>query len=956
MKRVDLLGVEFELAYLGLLTHRGLKPLSRWERPIGSAGEAFLGSLGLRTARVERLVQSGRRIEEWVFSRSPGCIEAYRRRREGTPIDRTAATVRFEGRLFGYPSCCVEAFAAHGYVRNGVRAADQKILFHWACSKCRITPLLVPLYREVHGQCRRAVRRGRVGEPIAPSGIGGAWKQAAALTALLGSLASAAGDDPHWRPLDPGEDPDGDYLATWEEVILGMAPDVGDEDANGVPDGIDLATEMAQAIDELPTASMPGCPYRIDHPTFGLETCAVCGEQVNMGFMEIVNPVEGSTTYLPYIAHHAMAHGSFSYEADIHTGRVSVPLLYATLCRDSRRHFIPEPAGTDGDSDGLRNWEEPVFGMAPDDPDSDDDGVRDGLDLSREILDTLRSLPMTPRPDGPYIIDHPMDGIEICPRCGAEVVMDIWEVVNPVTGNTIAISSMAQHFMEHGGFAWEGGQLMGGAGRVDPRHLRAVLTGEADGHWLPVWPDLDEDLLADGEEGQLGTDPAEPDEDGNDVLDGVQLAQEVVKEINGLPTNDVPDRVHRRDLPLWGLETCAICGEQVNMGHLTVRNPLADLYVRLPYIDLHFMEHGSFSYAGDVHGEGRPDVPLLVEALHSYGPSHLLGIEGDTDSDGLTDDEEACFGTEPTQSDSDDDGVPDGFDLAHRMWGEIEALPRATSGGAYRIDHLMRGVVDCQICGEQVNMGWMEIVNPADGLRMSVSYLALHYMRRGSFALQDGDRTNPRFLDLVLHGAGTSHVVIVEPDGDGDGLLDSEEPHFGTRRGDPDSDDDGVLDGIEIARAMARRIAVLPRTEQRFRPYAIAYQADGVVACPVCGELIDMGHLEIVQPLADLRMTVSFVALHYLQLGSFAVSEAERIDPFHLEAILRPGVILCAGKDCVRLRWRGAPGMHYRVQTGTGPQGPWTDGSEYVGDGSMIVHTDSDCGGRVCGFYRILAW
>jgi hypothetical protein len=957
MRRGNLRGLEFELVYLGLLTRAGLKPLSRWERAADGEADDWLAGLGLCAARVQRSVRSGRCVEELVFSRSPRCVEAYRDRYDGAPVDRTAATVRFEGRLFGYPSCCVESFAAHGYVRNGLRRADQKILFHWACPTCRVTPVLLPLYRDIHRQCRDAMRRGFLETPEKPTNPRIAWQQAAAIGLLMGSLACASSDDdPHWRPLDPGEDPDGDYLATWEEVILGSLPDVTDEDGNALPDGVDLACEIAELLDGLPTVPTPGSPYRIDHPAFGLETCASCGEQVNMGFIEVVGSPQGSPVYVPYIAHHAMAHGSFSYEGDVHAGRVNVPLLHATLHPDDRRHFIPEPPGTDGDNDGLRNWEEPAFGLQEDDPDTDGDGVRDGLDLSREMLGALEALPKAPRPDGPYVVEHPMDGIETCPRCGAEVVMDIWEVVNPLTGNTIAVSSMAKHFLEHGGFAWEGGQLMGGEGRVDPRHLQAVLTGEADGHWLPVTPDRDADLLADGEENDLGMDPGDPDEDDNDVLDGAQLAQAIAREINDLPTSVMPDRVCRHDVPLRGLEVCSICGDQVNMGHMTVCNPLADLYVLLPYIDLHFMEHGSFSYAGDVHGQGRPDVPLLEEALHSAGPSHLLEIGEDADGDGLTDEEEEYFGTDSGLTDSDDDGVPDGFDLAHRMWVEIEALPRTSSAGVCRIDHLMRGLVACKVCGDQVNMGWVEIVNPADGLRMTVSYLALHYMRHGSFALQDDHRVNPRYLDLVLHGVGTSHLVIVEPDADEDGLQDGEEPHFGTRHDEPDSDADGILDGIEVARSMARRIGMLPREEQRFRSYAIAHEAKGVVACPVCGEPINMGYLELVQPRTNVRMDVSFMALHFMELGSFAVAEHERIDPLRLEAILRPGVILCAGEGCIRLRWRGEPETHYRVQTGPGPRGPWTDGPEYVGDGSMIMYTDAVADGNGSGFYRLLAW
>ena len=37
--------------------------------------------------------------------------------------------------------------------------------------------------------------------------------------------------------------------------------------------------------------------------------------------------------------------------------------------------------------------------------------------------------------------------------------------------------------------------------------------------------------------------------------------------------------------------------------------------IDVPMIVLHYMEHGSFSYSGDVHGKGRIDVALLKKIL-----------------------------------------------------------------------------------------------------------------------------------------------------------------------------------------------------------------------------------------------------------------------------------------------------------------------------------------------------
>ena len=118
----------FELAYLSLLTKEGLKPLSRWEKNFTPGTEEALRSLGLETRVVERSVQSGKRLRELVFSPSDECLAEYADRFDRTAIRRDPASMRIEGRLFGYPSCCVEGFVARGYAKNALRRSDQRIL------------------------------------------------------------------------------------------------------------------------------------------------------------------------------------------------------------------------------------------------------------------------------------------------------------------------------------------------------------------------------------------------------------------------------------------------------------------------------------------------------------------------------------------------------------------------------------------------------------------------------------------------------------------------------------------------------------------------------------------------------------------------------------------------------------------------------------------------------------
>jgi len=142
--------IDFELAYLVLLTWEGLKPLSRWEKPLDDSGLELLRRMGLLTRQVQRTVKSGQTVIETIFSRTPAYIQLYERSFSGTPINKSARTQRIEGFFFGYPACCIEQYIRKPYAPNNLTDQDRKILFHWACPACEITPVLLDAYKSIH--------------------------------------------------------------------------------------------------------------------------------------------------------------------------------------------------------------------------------------------------------------------------------------------------------------------------------------------------------------------------------------------------------------------------------------------------------------------------------------------------------------------------------------------------------------------------------------------------------------------------------------------------------------------------------------------------------------------------------------------------------------------------------------------------------------------------------------
>ena len=147
--------IDLELAYLAVLTREGLKPLSRWEKSLTDGDLELLQRTGLITKQVRRTVKTGKEIVETIFSRTPAYIQLYEQAFGNTPIDKSPQTKRFEGFLFGYPPCCVNQYIRKPYAPNNLPQQQQKILFHWACRDCKITPELLPVYKNAHDLLER---------------------------------------------------------------------------------------------------------------------------------------------------------------------------------------------------------------------------------------------------------------------------------------------------------------------------------------------------------------------------------------------------------------------------------------------------------------------------------------------------------------------------------------------------------------------------------------------------------------------------------------------------------------------------------------------------------------------------------------------------------------------------------------------------------------------------------
>jgi hypothetical protein len=368
--------------------------------------------------------------------------------------------------------------------------------------------------------------------------------------------------------------------------------------------------------------------------------------------------------------------------------------------------------------------------------------------------------------------------------------------------------------------------------------------------------------------------------------------------IDSLPDTVQTNKVYREDNLMWGLVMCPKCGMYINMGYVKIVNPLRELELDIPYLALHFLEYGHFSYSYvEDTSFSRIDIDMLKKILFPFDVEHMLPVTGDTDGDGLTDAEEDSLSNNATSSikDFDNDGVPDGAQLAEEL---IRLFPKLTETAANIHSHVkfvpLRGLESCQICGSVHNMGYVEITNPENNRKLQIPYIALHYLAHGSFAYNGTEHQNERVDAVALTRTMKTHTVFTSDDSDNDGLKNIEEVYFNLDTNKVDSDNNGVTDAKELALKFVDSIKALPTEPRTNGPYIEYLGMDGIHLCSVCGKEVAMGIIKIYNPLINTiePFEISNYAFHFLENGSFEHEGLadwqgnNRIDPIMLSNYL----------------------------------------------------------------------
>ncbi|MBN8226401.1 OmpA family protein [Corallococcus macrosporus] len=268
--------------------------------------------------------------------------------------------------------------------------------------------------------------------------------------------------------------------------------------------------------------------------------------------------------------------------------------------------FTVDPAGTvDSDNDGLTDEEEVDLGTNPNDPDSDDDGIPDGIEVKVGGTDPL---------DDDSDDDGILDGNEDKDHDGI-VDADETDPKNIDTDGDGLTDGVETGLTEPQGDDTDPSKFVADK---DPSTKTNPLDGDTDDDGLL---DGNEDANHDGKVDPTETDPNNIDTDGDGLTDGLELGLTQPQGEDTDPTKFVADQDPD-----------------------TKTNPLNK-----------DTDGGSvLDGIEDANHNGRVDV-LETD------PNNAAD-DKDADGDGIDNATELEKGTDPFDPDTDDDGVPDGID------------------------------------------------------------------------------------------------------------------------------------------------------------------------------------------------------------------------------------------------------------------------------------------------------
>ncbi|MCG3398872.1 Ig-like domain-containing protein [Staphylococcus massiliensis] len=443
---------------------------------------------------------------------------------------------------------------------------------------------------------------------------------------------------------------------------------------------------------------------------------------------------------------------------------------------DTDNDGTPDYLDNDDDNDGVSDADEAVLGLNPKLIDSNSNGVPDGDEdadgdtiSNKDESDTTIST----------FTDKDQDGV-----ADINTALDTDHDGQP---------DHEDNDDDNDGINDSDEALLG----LNPKSADSDNNGTADGD-----EDSDGDTIPNKDESYENANaPTDKDGDGNpDVL--TQLDTDSDGTPDHLDTDDDNDGVNDADEAVLGLNPKL--ADSDNNG-----KPDGDEDADGDTILNKDESDASSSQQTDKDGDGQPDINTALDTDHDGQPDHE---DNDDDNDGLSDEDEQLLNLDPMNSDSDGDGVIDGDEDA-----DADGTPNSKDD--YPSD--AKRHIDKQLDTDGDGIpNYIDSDDDNDGLSDEIERLLnLDPVNPDSDGdgVIDGDEdadadgtTNAnddypndakRQIDKQLDTDGDGIPNHLDSDDDNDGLSDEIERLLNLDPVNPDSDGDGVIDGDEDADA-----------------------------------------------------------------------------------------------------------------------------------------------------------